>query len=220
MKKTFFHYALIGVLIYSIYAFFTNEYNAGIRTILAINIIGLAMLVISLIKSWSVTENKEESDSKQKKLEKTYSSIVLLQNVAAVMVFVVIPIGFVLYREAYPMIILSSFLLMLLAGAYGLNTYQRLFKTAFPEKEVLNVTKTSYNNEIVEQLDGTEKSILVKRMYKAIHGLAFGLVLIEFTLMFYSVITANYQIISMILIGLLLVVITFVYSYMFTLSSN
>lgn len=220
MKKTFFHYALIGVLIYSIYIFFTNEYNAGIRTILAINIIGLAMLVISLIKSWSVTENKEESDSKQKKLVKTYSSIVLLQNVAAVMVFVVIPIGFVLYREAYPMIILSSFLLMLLAGAYGLNTYQRLSNTAFPEKEVLNVTKTSYNNEIVEQLDGTEKSILVKRMYKAIHGLAFGLVLIEFTLMFYSVITANYQIISMILIGLLLVVITFVYSYMFTLSSN
>lgn len=220
MKKTFFHYALIGVLIYSIYIFFTNEYNAGIRTILAINIIGLAMLVISLIKSWSVTENKEESDSKQKKLEKTYSSIVLLQNVAAVIVFVVIPIGFVLYREAYPMIILSSFLLMLLAGAYGLNTYQRLSNTAFPEKEVLNVTKTSYNNEIVEQLDGTEKSILVKRMYKAIHGLAFGLVLIEFTLMFYSVITANYQIISMILIGLLLVVITFVYSYMFTLSSN
>ncbi|UUI03933.1 DUF3169 family protein [Oceanobacillus jeddahense] len=220
MKKTFFHYALIGVLIYSIYIFFTNEYNAGIRTILAINIIGLAMLVISLIKSWSVTENKEESDSKQKELEKAYSSIVLLQNVAAVMAFVVIPIGFVLYREVYPMIILSSFLLMLLAGAYGLNTYQRLSKTAFPEKEVLNVTKISYNNEIVEQLDGTEKSILVKRMYKAIHGLAFGLVLIEFTLMFYSVITANYQIISMILIGLLLVVITFVYSYMFTLSSN
>ncbi|MFD1417116.1 DUF3169 family protein [Oceanobacillus jeddahense] len=200
--------------------FFTNEYNAGIRTILAINIIGLAMLVISLIKSWSVTENKEESDSKQKEFEKAYSSIVLLQNVAAVMAFVVIPIGFVLYREVYPMIILSSFLLMLLAGAYGLNTYKRLSKTAFPEKEVLNVTKTSYNNEIVEQLDGTEKSILVKRMYKAIHGLAFGLVLIEFTLMFYSVITANYQIISMILIGLLLVVITFVYSYMFTLSSN
>lgn len=137
-----------------------------------------------------------------------YTSLTYIQ-IALSLSFVMMLVGFLLLRNSQPAIVLWSLSLWIIA-----------FLNLFPSKWVMNITNQSFelpdpqknpNHTLFDQLDDGEKYIMLKGLLQSHSVVIWGLVILEFILVFYSAFSGNSQLVSIIGIGFILMFIQLKY---------
>ncbi|MFC7688218.1 DUF3169 family protein [Ureibacillus sp. GCM10028918] len=144
----------------------------------------------------------EDEDDHQVELErKAYSATVYIQ-VAFSLATVATLVGFILLRDSQPSIVLVSFILMAISFL-SLFPSDKITKITNPTFKMPDPASKNYQQEYFDQFDDGEKYVMLKGLYKIYSFVSWGLFILAFALMYYSVFSGNSQIISIIGIGIL-----------------
>lgn len=123
-------------------------------------------------------------------------------NIALVISFISFLTGFIYLREEYPQFILYSIVLLLMTFYYIKLFYEDKHNIIYMNKKNVN-----FNNSELEcqlQLDDGEKNVLLKQLVNFYKSTIILMFITEITLMFYSIISSNYQTVSMVLIAIVI----------------
>ncbi|HFD7498544.1 TPA: hypothetical protein ACF5ZE_001922, partial [Staphylococcus aureus] len=110
--------------------------------------------------------------------------------------------GFIYLREEYPQFILYSSVLLVMSFYYIKLFYEDKNNIIYMNRKIVD-----FNNSEVEcqlQLDDGEKNILLKQLDNFYKSTIILLFITEIMLMFYSIISSNYQTVSMVLIAIVI----------------
>ncbi|MCF1827072.1 hypothetical protein L0E75_13810, partial [Staphylococcus aureus] len=105
-------------------------------------------------------------------------------------------------REEYPQFILYSSVLLVMSFYYIKLFYEDKNNIIYMNRKIVD-----FNNSEVEcqlQLDDGEKNILLKQLDNFYKSTIILLFITEIMLMFYSIISSNYQTVSMVLIAIVI----------------
>ncbi|HFQ5575855.1 TPA: hypothetical protein ACSUST_002761, partial [Staphylococcus aureus] len=102
---------LIGYT-YLIFNFLTTEYSLAPRIFYTLNFISLSLILLAKAKSKKLNKHTHFLDEVQLVLEKRYSTIMYILNIALVVSFISFLTGFIYLREEYPQFILYSSVLL------------------------------------------------------------------------------------------------------------
>lgn len=148
----------------------------------------------------------EKEDKHLVETERTVYSAAVYIHVAFSLATIATLVGFILLRESQPDIVLVSFLLMAVS-----------FFSLFPNENIIHITNPTfrmpdsksknYQQEYFDQFDDGEKYVMLKGLYKTYSLVTWGLIILAFVLMYYSVFTGNSQVISIIGVGLLFMLV-------------
>lgn len=192
---------LIGYT-YLIFNFLTAEYSLTSRIFYALNFISLSLILLAKAKSKKLNKDTHFLDEVQLVLEKSYSTIMYILNIALVISFISFLTGFIYLREEYPQFILYSIVLLLMTFYYIKLFYEDKHNIIYMNKKNVN-----FNNSELEcqlQLDDGEKNVLLKQLVNFYKSTIILMFITEITLMFYSIISSNYQTVSMVLIAIVI----------------
>lgn len=153
----------------------------------------------------------EIEDIHQVKLERiAYNSATYIQ-ISISLSLTSMLVGFILLRDTHPDIVLWSFILLAISLA-----------SIFPSEKIVHITNPNlkfpdpqsknYEQEYFNQFDDGEKFVILKGLYKIYGTVIWGLILLAFSLMFYSIFSDNSQVVSIIGIGVLLLLIQVIYT--------
>ncbi|CAC8517032.1 hypothetical protein W778_00965 [Staphylococcus aureus VET1103S] len=123
-------------------------------------------------------------------------------NIALVVSFISFLTGFIYLREEYPQFILYSSVLLVMSFYYIKLFYEDKNNIIYMNRKIVD-----FNNSEVEcqlQLDDGEKNILLKQLDNFYKSTIILLFITEIMLMFYSIISSNYQTVSMVLIAIVI----------------
>ncbi|CAC5910470.1 TPA: hypothetical protein ACN4SP_001572 [Staphylococcus aureus] len=123
-------------------------------------------------------------------------------NIALVVSFISLLTGFIYLREEYPQFILYSSVLLVMSFYYIKLFYEDKNNIIYMNKKIVD-----FNNSELEcqlQLDDGEKNVLLKQFANFYKPTIILMFIIEITLMFYSIISSNYQTVSMVLIAIVI----------------
>lgn len=123
-------------------------------------------------------------------------------NIALVVSFISLLTGFIYLREEYPQFILYSSVLLVMSFYYIKLFYEDKNNIICMNKKIVD-----FNNSELEcqlQLDDGEKNVLLKQFANFYKPTIILMFIIEITLMFYSIISSNYQTVSMVLIAIVI----------------
>jgi len=179
---------------------------------MVVNLISLAALIIAELRKRKIEIGlDEELDFDQEDLHlfqlerKAYTMTINIQ-IAICISFIASLVGFLLFRNEYPEVVLASFVLMIVA-----------FIKSIPSEKILNLTNPgftfpnpqskNYNKELLDQFDDGQKHLMFQGLYKLYQFTIWALVLLSFGLMYYSIFTGNSQLVSIVCIGILLMLI-------------
>lgn len=162
-------------------------------------------------KGSSIKVDKEVEDIHQVTLERIAYTAVTYIQIALSLSFTATLVGFLLLRDTQPVIVLYSIILLVVS-----------FLSLFPSEKIVSITNPNFkfpnpqskNNEqeYFNQFDDGEKYGMLKGLYQLYSLVNSGLVILAFTLLFYSVFTGDSQLVGIIGIGLLLLVIQVSYT--------
>lgn len=116
-----------------------------------------------------------------------------------------------LERDTNPLISLYATVLFV-ASFVGLVLLTYLLRYSHPEFKLPDPQSPTYQQELFDSYDDGEKYVMLKSLYKLYFWIIATLILLGFTLMFYSIFTGNSQLISIIGIGVILLFIQIYYS--------
>ncbi|HHQ7378462.1 hypothetical protein [Staphylococcus aureus] len=123
-------------------------------------------------------------------------------NIALVVSFISFLTGFIYLREEYPQFILYSSVLLVMSFYYIKLFYEDKNNIIYMNRKIVD-----FNNSEVEcqlQLDDGEKNVLLKQLDNFYKSTIILMFITEITLMFYSIISSNYQTVSMVLIAIVI----------------
>ncbi|WP_102029132.1 DUF3169 family protein [Salirhabdus sp. Marseille-P4669] len=160
----------------------------------------------SLIKVDFVLE-----DTHQVRLERLAYTAVTYIQIALSLSFTAMIIGFLLLRDSEPGIALWSSLLLIVSFA-SLVPSEKIIRITNPNFKFPDPQSKNYEQEYMNQFDDGEKYVMLKALYKLYSLVTWGLVLLAFALMFYSIFTDDSQLVSIIGIGLLILLIQVSYT--------
>ncbi|HFE4742443.1 TPA: hypothetical protein ACF84C_000910 [Staphylococcus aureus] len=123
-------------------------------------------------------------------------------NIALVVSFISFLTGFIYLREEYPQFILYSSVLLVMSFYYIKLFYEDKNNIIYMNRKIVD-----FNNSEVEcqlQLDDGEKNILLKQLDNFYKSTIILLFITEIMLMFYFIISSNYQTVSMVLIAIVI----------------
>ncbi|WIZ36243.1 hypothetical protein PCM48_00240 [Staphylococcus aureus] len=123
-------------------------------------------------------------------------------NIALVVSFISLLTGFIYLREEYSQFILYSSVLLVMSFYYIKLFYEDKNNIIYMNKKIVD-----FNNSELEcqlQLDDGEKNVLLKQFANFYKPTIILMFIIEITLMFYSIISSNYQTVSMVLIAIVI----------------
>ncbi len=192
---------LIGYT-YLIFNFLTTEYSLAPRIFYTLNFISLSLILLAKAKSKKLNKHTHFLDEVQLVLEKRYSTIMYILNIALVVSFISFLTGFIYLREEYPQFILYSSVLLVMSFYYIKLFYEDKNNIIYMNRKIVD-----FNNSEVEcqlQLDDGEKKILLKQLDNFYKSTIILLFITEIMLMFYSIISSNYQTVSMVLIAIVI----------------
>ncbi|HHC6123575.1 TPA: hypothetical protein ACN4XD_000460 [Staphylococcus aureus] len=192
---------LIGYT-YLIFNFLTTEYSLAPRIFYTLNFISLSLILLAKAKSKKLNKDTHFLDEVQLVLEKRYSTIMYILNIALVVSFISFLTGFIYLREEYPQFILYSSVLLVMSFYYIKLFYEDKNNIIYMNRKIVD-----FNNSEVEcqlQLDDGEKNILLKQLDNFYKSTIILLFITEIMLMFYSIISSNYQTVSMVLIAIVI----------------
>ncbi|HDP6087640.1 TPA: hypothetical protein P6X20_001425 [Staphylococcus aureus] len=192
---------LIGYT-YLIFNFLTTEYSLAPRVFYTLNFISLSLILLAKAKSKKLNKHTHFLDEVQLVLEKRYSTIMYILNIALVVSFISFLTGFIYLREEYPQFILYSSVLLVMSFYYIKLFYEDKNNIIYMNRKIVD-----FNNSEVEcqlQLDDGEKNILLKQLDNFYKSTIILLFITEIMLMFYSIISSNYQTVSMVLIAIVI----------------
>lgn len=192
---------LIGYT-YLIFNFLTTEYSLAPRIFYTLNFISLSLILLAKAKSKKLNKHTHFLDEVQLVLEKRYSTIMYILNIALVVSFISFLTGFIYLREEYPQFILYSSVLLVMSFYYIKLFYEDKNNIIYMNRKIVD-----FNNSEVEyqlQLDDGEKNILLKQLDNFYKSTIILLFITEIMLMFYSIISSNYQTVSMVLIAIVI----------------
>ena len=201
----------IVILIYGLYELFTGLkiqlFEANI--LLIANLVAIICLILSRFNIWKAEQgslmkvDKEIEDIHQVTLErKAYTAATYIQ-IALSISFIAFLVGFLLLRDTQPEIVLASGILMVLSFA-SLFPSEKIVRITNPNFKFPDPQSKNYSEEYFEQFDDGEKYVMLKGLYKLYVFVIWGLVILAFGLMYYSVFTGHSQLVSIIGIGVLL----------------
>ncbi|HDG1275866.1 TPA: hypothetical protein PCT90_001552 [Staphylococcus aureus] len=194
-------FLLIGYT-YLIFNFLTTEYSLAPRIFYTLNFISLSLILLAKAKSKKLNKHTHFLDEVQLVLEKRYSTIMYILNIALVVSFISFLTGFIYLREEYPQFILYSSVLLVMSFYYIKLFYEDKNNIIYMNRKIVD-----FNNSEVEcqlQLDDGEKNILLKQLDNFYKSTIILLFITEIMLMFYSIISSNYQTVSMVLIAIVI----------------
>lgn len=200
-KNTLTILLLIGY-IYLVYNFLTIEYSFTTRIFYVLNLISLSLILLSYAKMKKLNRNTYFLDKLQLTLEKCYSTIMYMLNIALLVSFISFLTSFLYLRTEYPQFTLYAFVLLIMSFYYIKLFYEDKYNTIYMNKK--NVDFSTFNLESQLQLDDGEKKLLLKQLINFYRWTIILMFITEFVLMFYSVISSNYQTVSMILIAIVI----------------
>ncbi|WP_150861777.1 hypothetical protein [Staphylococcus aureus] len=192
---------LIGYT-YLIFNFLTTEYSLAPRIFYTLNFISLSLILLAKAKSKKLNKHTHFLDEVQLVLEKRYSTIMYILNIALVVSFISFLTGFIYLREEYPQFILYSSVLLVMSFYYIKLFYEDKNNIIYMNRKIVD-----FNNSEVEcqlQLDDGEINILLKQLDNFYKSTIILLFITEIMLMFYSIISSNYQTVSMVLIAIVI----------------
>ncbi|SCS29353.1 hypothetical protein [Staphylococcus aureus] len=192
---------LIGYT-YLIFNFLTTEYSLAPRIFYTLNFISLSLILLAKAKSKKLNKHTHFLDEVQLVLEKRYSTIMYILNIALVVSFISFLTGFIYLREEYPQFILYSSVLLVMSFYYIKLFYEDKNNIIYMNRKIVD-----FNNSEVEcqlQLDDGEKKVLLKQLDNFYKSTIILMFITEITLMFYSIISSNYQTVSMVLIAIVI----------------
>lgn len=181
------------------------------------NLVVIICLILGRYNIWKTEQGSlmevamEIEDIHQVTLErKAYTAATYIQ-IALSVSFIALLVGFLLLRDTQPEIVLASGILMVFS-----------FASLFPSEKIVSITSPNfkfpdpqsknYNEEYFEQFDDGEKYVMLKGLYKLYAFVIWGLVILAFGLMYYSVFTGDSQLVSIIGIGVLLMLVQVSYT--------
>lgn len=207
------------IFLYGLYELFTGLKNQLFEAnmLMISNLVVIICLILARFNIWKAEQGSlmkvdmEVADSHQVALErKAYTATTYIQ-IALSISFTAILVGFLLLRDTQPKIALASVILMVLS-----------LVSLFPSKKIVSITNPNFklpdpqskkfNEEYFEQFDDGEKYVMLKGLYKLYGFVIWGLVILAFALMYYSVLTGDSQLVSIIGIGVLLLLIQVSYT--------
>lgn len=202
MSKNILSILLLMVYIYLAYNFLTIEYSLTSRIFYVLNLISLSLILLSYAKMKKLNRNTYFLDELQLTLEKSYSTIMYMLNIALLVSFISFLTSFLYLRTEYPHFTLYAFVLLIMSLYYIKLFYEDKYNTIYMNKK--NLDFSIFNSENQLQLDDGEKKLLLKQLINFYRWTIILMFITEFVLMFYSLISSNYQTVSMILIAIVI----------------
>ncbi len=150
---------LIGYT-YLIFNFLTTEYSLAPRIFYTLNFISLSLILLAKAKSKKLNKHTHFLDEVQLVLEKRYSTIMYILNIALVVSFISFLTGFIYLREEYPQFILYSSVLLVMSFYYIKLFYEDKNNIIYMNRKIVD-----FNNSEVEcqlQLDDGEKKCIIE----------------------------------------------------------
>jgi hypothetical protein len=209
----------IVIFLFGLYELFSSLkiqlFEANI--LMVSNLVVIICLILGRYNIWKTEQGSlmevamEIEDIHQVTLErKAYIAATYIQ-IALSISFIALLVGFLLLRDTQPEIVLASGILMVFS-----------FASLFPSEKIVSITNPNfkfpdpqsknYNEEYFEQFDDGEKYVMLKGLYKLYAFVIWGLVILAFGLMYYSVFTGDSQLVSIIGIGVLLMLVQVSYT--------
>lgn len=209
----------IVIFLYGVYHLFSSFSNQSFESnsLMICNLVVISCLILSRFnvrkaeQGSQIEVDKDIEDTHQIMLErKAYTAVTYIQ-IAATLSFIGLLVGFLLLRNTQPVIAMWSGILLMIS-AVSLFPSQKIVSITNPNFTFPNPKSKNYELEFINQFDDGEKYVILKGLFK-LHSLVLsGLVILAFILMFYSAITGNSQLISIIGIGVLLLLIQVSYT--------
>ncbi|PTI89134.1 hypothetical protein [Mammaliicoccus vitulinus] len=192
---------LIGY-IYLVYNFLTIEYSLASRIFYVLNLISLSLILLSYAKMKKLNRNTYFLDKVQLTLEKSYSTVMYMLNIALLVSFISFLTSFLYLRTEYPQFTLYALVLLIMSFYYIKLFYEDKYNTIYMNKKNVDFSVSNLENQL--QLDDGEKKLLLKQLINFYRWTIILMFITEVVLMFYSVISSNYQTVSMILIAIVI----------------
>ena len=209
----------IVIFLYGLYELFSSLniqlFEANILMIS--NLVVIICLILARFNIWKAEQGSlmevdmEKEDSHQVTLEREAYTGATYVQIALSISFIALLVGFLLLRDTQPETVLASGILMVFS-----------FASLFPSEKIVSITNPNfkfpdpqsknYEQEYFNQFDDGEKYVMLKGLYNLYSLINLGLVILAFTLMFYSAFTGNSQLVSIIGIGVLLLLIQVSYT--------
>ena len=131
---------------------------------------------------------------------KSYTASYYVQS-AFVLSFMAFTIGFILFRDSNPNIVLAAFILGLLCFfAPG----QKMMELTHPNFKLPDPKSKDPVADTLEYYDDGQKHLMLKSLYKLYFSIIGAFIFLILALMFYSIFSGNNQIVSIIGIGIIL----------------
>ncbi|MDM5248635.1 MULTISPECIES: DUF3169 family protein [unclassified Lysinibacillus] len=202
------------VAVYGVYKWIINFNNLSdaANVLMTVNFISLVALIIAELHKRKIEIgldmelNFDQEDLHLFQLERKAYTMTIYIQIAGCLSFIAILVGFLLFRDEYPEVVLASIVLMFFA----------LIKS-FPSEKIVNLTNPgftlpnpqskNYNKELLDQFDDGQKHLMFQGLYNLYQFTIWALVLLSFGLMYYSAFTGNSQLVSIVCIGILLMFI-------------
>lgn len=209
----------IVVFLYGLYELFSDlKIQSFAENILIVsNLVVIFSLILARFNIWKVEQGSfmevsmEKEDIHQVSLErKAYTAAGFIQ-IALSISFTALLIGFLLLRDTQPAIVLASAILMIVSYV-SLIPSEKIVKITNPNFKFPDPQSKNYSKEYFKQFDDGEKYVMLKGLYHLYYLVIWGLVILAFGLMYYSVFTGNSQLVSIIGIGVLLMLVQVSYT--------
>ena len=206
-----FLFIVLGMTIYSFVQFLNGYVNVSLEENLLMisNVVcGVLLMIASAYKliierSLSKEVLAIDEDLYLNNLErKSYTASYYVQS-ACVLSFMVVTIGFILFRDSNPKIVLVAFILGLLALCF-FAPGQKMMELTHPNFKIPDRKSKDPVADTLEYYDDGQKYIMLKSLYKLYFSIIGAFIFLIFGLMFYSIFSGNNQIVSIIGIGIIL----------------
>ena len=220
MSKFILPVTLVVIFLYSLSNWLgvVSTGNIVYNLLILANFACLLSLIIASVYALLVQRNGEkkvsggeEEDEWQLSIERTaYNALIWIQ-VAFSISFVAFHVAFMLVRDTYPKVALYA--LILFIGSFlgwVLNTY--LIRYIHPEFKLPDPKSPTYQLELFDSYDDGEKHLMLKALYKLYYWMNGLLILLGMGLMYYSILSGQSQLISIIGIGFILLFIQTYYT--------
>lgn len=202
MSKNVLNVLLLTFYIYLLYNFLTIEYSLTSRIFYVLNLISLSLIFLSYAKMKKLNRNTYFLDKVQLTLEKSYFTVMYMLNIALLVSFISFLISFLYLRTEHPQFTLYALVLLIMSFYYIKFFYEDKFNIIYMNKKNVDFSDSNLENQL--QLDDGDKKLLLKQLINFYRWTIILMFIIEVVLMFYSVISSNYQTVSMILIAIVI----------------
>lgn len=203
----------IIALLLVIYFFYSSQINTKNYSLelSSINISNLLIVLLLLISSSIVNSLKkkkitsvDDTDKYYIYSEKKSSLLSIVLSVTMILSLITLIVGFLLLREDNPKIVFFTSILFLLSIIYSAISTD-LIRELGLAPPLPNPKSKDYQQKLFMSYDEGQKHLMLRTLYKLYYKIQFGLVLLIFLLMFYSIFTDKSQVLGIIGIGVILI---------------